>query len=89
MNRWQLAEEDEPAKDTGRSPLTREKNPGVHGITENRSGGYFNQREWSTRMNITETSKEQQKRSIANRQIYHHQGHRWPRPRGYLCMSRS
>lgn len=26
MNRWQLAEEDKPAKDTGKSPQTEEKN---------------------------------------------------------------
>lgn len=59
MNRWQLAEEDKPAKDTGKSPQTGEKSPGVHSITENRNGGHFNQREWPRRMNITETSKEQ------------------------------
>lgn len=59
MNRWQLAEENESAKDTGRSPQTGEKNPDAHSITENRSGGHFNQREWARRMTITEITKEQ------------------------------
>lgn len=38
MNRYQMAEEDDPTKETGRSSQTGEKNPGEHSITENKRG---------------------------------------------------
>lgn len=39
MNRYQMAEEDDPTKETGRSPQTGERNPREHSITENKGGG--------------------------------------------------
>lgn len=64
MYRYQIAEEDELAKETGRSPHTKQRNLGEHSITENREGGHFNQREWSEGLNITNTSKKQRVKNV-------------------------
>lgn len=64
MNRYQVAEEGEPAKEAGRSPQAGGKNPSGHRITENRGGGHLSQRGWSGRLTTTEASKKQKVKTI-------------------------